>query len=84
MWNTQVDTAQVENAVLNLCINARDAMEGAGKLTIEVGNAMLDDDYAHNHPDVAAGQYIMIAVSVSSLRTSTTDDRIRCRGMRTA
>ena len=63
LWNTQVDTAQVENAVLNLCINARDAMEGTGKLTIEVGNALLDGDYAHNHPDVTAGQYIMIAVS---------------------
>jgi PAS domain S-box-containing protein len=63
LWNTLVDTAQVENAVLNLCINARDAMEGVGKLTIEVGNAMLDDAYASAHPELSAGQYVMIAVS---------------------
>ncbi|OFA09277.1 hybrid sensor histidine kinase/response regulator [Duganella phyllosphaerae] len=63
LWNTLVDTAQVENAVLNLCINARDAMDGVGKLTIEVGNAMLDDHYARNHPELTPGQYVMIAVS---------------------
>ncbi|MBP1204734.1 PAS domain S-box-containing protein [Duganella sp. 1411] len=63
LWNTLVDTAQVENAVLNLCINARDAMDGVGKLTIEVGNAMLDDHYAAGHPELAAGQYVMIAIS---------------------
>ena len=63
LWNTLVDTAQVENAVLNLCINARDAMDGVGKLTIEVGNAMLDDHYARNHPELSPGQYVMIAVS---------------------
>jgi PAS domain S-box-containing protein len=63
LWNTLVDTAQVENAVLNLCINARDAMDGVGKLTIEVGNAMLDDAYASAHPELSAGQYVMIAVS---------------------
>ncbi|GAB7127674.1 PAS domain-containing protein [Silvimonas sp. JCM 19000] len=63
LWNTFVDTAQVENAVLNLCINARDAMEGIGKLTLEVGNAFLDDAYAWQYPDVTPGQYVMIAVS---------------------
>jgi CheY-like chemotaxis protein len=63
LWNTLVDTAQVENAVLNLCINARDAMDGVGRLTIEVGNAMLDDQYAATHPELAAGQYVMIAIS---------------------
>jgi PAS domain S-box-containing protein len=63
LWNTLVDTTQVENAVLNLAINARDAMEGAGKLTIEVGNAHLDDAYAAAHHEVKPGQYVMIAVS---------------------
>jgi CheY-like chemotaxis protein len=63
LWNTLVDTTQVENAVLNLCINARDAMDGAGKLTIEVGNAYLDDAYALAHPELNPGQYVMIAVS---------------------
>jgi len=63
LWNTLIDPTQVENAVLNLAINARDAMDGTGKLTIEVGNAALDDAYALAHPDVTAGQYVMLAVS---------------------
>ncbi len=63
LWNTCVDMAQLENAILNLAINARDAMKGFGKLTIEAGNASLDDDYAARHPDIAPGQYVMIAVS---------------------
>ncbi|UVW27915.1 PAS domain S-box protein [Massilia sp. H6] len=62
LWNAFVDVSQVENAILNLCINARDAMDGVGKLTIELGNACLDDDYAAAHPDVVPGQYVMIAV----------------------
>lgn len=63
LWNTFVDTLQVENAILNLAINARDAMGGHGKLTIEAGNAFLDDDYAARHAEVTAGQYVVIAVS---------------------
>ncbi|NHZ92646.1 PAS domain S-box protein [Massilia sp. CCM 8733] len=63
LWNTLVDTAQVENALLNLAINARDAMDGSGRLTIEVGNALLDAMYASSHPEVDAGQYVMLAVS---------------------
>ncbi|WP_426110258.1 PAS domain-containing protein [Massilia sp. PWRC2] len=63
LWNVLVDTAQVENALLNLCINARDAMNGVGRLTIEVGNATLDEAYASLHDDVSAGAYVMIAVS---------------------
>jgi PAS domain S-box-containing protein len=75
LWNTCVDPVQVENAILNLAINARDAMDsavdgtthgamyGAGKLTLEVGNAYLDDNYAREHAEVLAGQYVMIAVT---------------------
>lgn len=63
LWHTFIDIAQVENALLNLSINARDAMEGAGKLTIEIGNTYLDDNYAREHAEVAAGQYVMLAVS---------------------
>ncbi len=63
LWNTCVDMAQLENAILNLAINARDAMRGHGRLTIEAGNAWLDDEYAARHPDISAGQYVMIAVS---------------------
>ncbi len=63
LWNTMVDPAQVENALLNLAINARDAMGGRGTLTIESGNAELDDQYAARHEDVRAGQYVMLAVT---------------------
>ncbi|NHZ33546.1 hybrid sensor histidine kinase/response regulator [Massilia rubra] len=63
LWNTLVDTAQVENALLNLAINARDAMDGRGRLSIEVGNAVLDELYASCHSEVDAGQYVMLAVS---------------------
>ncbi|HEV2594562.1 MAG TPA: ATP-binding protein [Sphingomicrobium sp.] len=63
LWNAFADPTQVENAVLNLAINARDAMDGMGKLTIEVRNAHLDHDYSLQNPGVDPGQYIMLAVS---------------------
>jgi len=63
LWNCQADPTQLENAILNLAINARDAMEGNGKLTIEAANASLDDDYTHRLEDVPAGQYVMLAVT---------------------
>jgi signal transduction histidine kinase/DNA-binding response OmpR family regulator len=63
LWNTYADPTQVENALLNLAINARDAMSGSGKLTIEMGNAALDQEYARNHQEVLPGQYVMLAVT---------------------
>ncbi|KQS75185.1 histidine kinase [Rhizobium sp. Leaf384] len=63
LWNTLVDPMQIENALLNLAINARDAMEGYGRLTIEVGNAFLDDAYALRHDEVEAGQYVVVSVT---------------------
>jgi PAS domain S-box-containing protein len=63
LWNVRVDPGQVETALLNLVINARDAMDGHGKLTIEAGNAFLDDNYALCHAEVTPGQYVMLAVS---------------------
>jgi PAS domain S-box-containing protein len=63
LWNTFVDVAQVENAILNLAINARDAMDGQGKLTIEAGNASLDEVYTARHDEVLPGQYVLLAVS---------------------
>ncbi len=63
LWNTLADPSQVENVLLNLAINARDAMAGQGKLTIEVGNAHLDHAYAAANADVDPGQYVMLAVT---------------------
>lgn len=63
LWLTHADANQLENVVLNLTVNARDAISGNGKLTVETSNTRLDDTYARENPDVAAGQYVMIAVS---------------------
>jgi len=63
LWNTQVDPGQIENVILNLAINARDAMGGAGRLTIELGNAVLDEYYVNRLIDVPSGQYVMLAVT---------------------
>jgi PAS domain S-box-containing protein len=63
LWKTHADAGQLENAILNLAINARDAMPDGGKVTIETLNCYLDDDYVSNYPDLNAGQYVMIAVS---------------------
>jgi len=65
LWRTHTDTSQLENALLNLAVNARDAMPDSGHLTIETANAYLDDKYAIAHSDVPAGQYVMVAVSDS-------------------
>ncbi|MEQ8903480.1 MAG: PAS domain S-box protein [Roseovarius sp.] len=63
LWQIEVDAAQVESAILNLCVNARDAMPNGGYLTIEVANAMLDGDYVALEPDVRPGQYVVITVT---------------------
>jgi signal transduction histidine kinase len=63
LWPVSADPNQLESAILNLAINARDAMPSGGKLTIETANAALDEDYARLHGDIGAGQYAMIAVT---------------------
>ena len=63
LWRTMVDPNHLESALLNLAVNARDAMPNGGRLTIETANAYLDEAYAQQHQDVLPGQYVMVAVS---------------------
>ena len=63
LWPALADPAQLEAAVLNMALNARDAMPGGGCLTIELANKVLDSEYAAAHSEVTAGDYAMVAVS---------------------
>jgi PAS domain S-box-containing protein len=62
-WTAMVDPNQLSTAILNLAINARDAMPNGGKLALETGNVYLDDAYAAMHSEVTVGHHVMIAVS---------------------
>lgn len=63
LWNCLVDPSQMETVILNLAINARDAMSHHGKLTIRAANATFDESYAEQHPRVVPGQYVMLAIT---------------------
>jgi two-component system NtrC family sensor kinase len=63
IWKIECDVSELESALLNLAINARDAMPDGGKLTIETSNAYLDDEYCRHNMDLTPGQYVLIAVS---------------------
>ncbi len=64
LWTTNVDRTQVETSLMNLCINARDAMPMGGRITIETKNVTLDRDYVRSQDDeIAAGEYVMLSVT---------------------
>lgn len=63
LWRVEIDPYQLESALLNLAVNARDAMPGGGKLTIETSNAHLDRNYADHYAELTPGQYVLICVT---------------------
>ena len=65
LWEVAIDHSQMESTLLNLVVNARDAMGGKGKLTIETGNVSIDEAYAQQNANVSVGQYVLVAVSDS-------------------
>ena len=63
VWQIEADPVQLETAILNLTVNARDAMPDGGKLTIEASNVLLDEEYCRRHTEVKPGQYVQISVT---------------------
>jgi PAS domain S-box-containing protein len=63
IWPIEVDRSQLQAALVNICINSRDAMPNGGKLLIETQNVVFDADYTRRNPDVVAGDHVVIAVS---------------------
>lgn len=63
VWPVRMDPAQIDQILANLCVNARDAIKGVGRITIETGTMSFDEDYCDDHPGFLPGDYVMLAVS---------------------
>lgn len=63
LWEVRVDPSQIEQVIINLAVNARDAMPGGGSLTIETHKAVLDTEYSRQYAEVLPGEYVMVAIS---------------------
>jgi signal transduction histidine kinase/CheY-like chemotaxis protein len=63
LWAVKMDPSQIDQILANLCVNARDAIAGVGRVTIETENTVLNDDYCAVHPGAVCGEYVMLAVS---------------------
>ena len=63
LGRVKVDPGQIEQVIMNLAVNARDAMPEGGELLIETSNVEVDEDYARSHPNISPGKYVMVAVS---------------------
>ena len=75
LWRVEVDPNELEAALLNLAVNARDAMPEGGKLTIETANTHIDQVYAANHAEVLTGQYVSICISDTGVGMDRRDDQ---------
>ncbi|MDD2366670.1 MAG: PAS domain-containing protein [Desulfuromonadaceae bacterium] len=65
LWQVRMDPSQIDQIMANLCVNARDAIEGNGRITIETANRTIDADYCDNNPEAAPGEYVCLSVSDS-------------------
>jgi PAS domain S-box-containing protein len=63
LWQVKVDPSQIDQILANLCLNARDAIVGVGRITVETGNVTFDEDDCSHHPDILPGDHVMLAVS---------------------
>jgi PAS domain S-box-containing protein len=63
LWSVKMDPSQIDQILANLCVNARDAISGVGKVTLETENRVLDESYCEDHPGSIPGEYVMLAVS---------------------
>ncbi len=79
VWPVEADAVQLETAILNLAVNARDAMPQGGRLTIEASNVLLDESYCAENAEVRPGQYVLIAVTDKGvgMREEVADARLR-------